>query len=98
MNLLLIAGGAVAVAFVAPELPEPMNHTLAGDEIKAVEVVCRNRYGTPMLPERGGSYNVAAPYNAELVARSLVQPPRTAGPEEAGKGKEGGEGSEAAGE
>lgn len=76
MNLLLIAGGAVAAAFVAPELPEPMNHTLDGAEIKAAEVVCRNRYGTPMLPERGGSYSIAAPYNAELVRRSLVQPPR----------------------
>ena len=76
MNWLLIAGGAFLGAFSAPKEPEMMNHTLRGEMIPAKEVVCRNMWGTPMLPDGKGGYSLIAPINPQFIAESLVQPPK----------------------
>lgn len=55
------------------------NHTLRGERILAREVVCRNRWGTPMLPDGKGGYSLIAPINQEFIAQSLIQPPKTEG-------------------
>jgi len=82
MNWLLIAGGAFLGAFSAPKEPEMMNHTLRGEMIPAKEVVCRNMWGTPMLPDGKGGYSLIAPINPQFIAESLVQPPKPVdGPE-----------------
>lgn len=72
----LIAGGSSFMGNV--ELPAPvemMNHTLAGEKIPSREVVCRNRWGTPMLPDGKGGYSVIAPIKKHLIAQSLWIPP-----------------------
>ena len=76
MNWLLIAGGTFLGAFSAPKEPEMMNHTLRGEMIPAKEVVCRNMWGTPMLPDGKGGYSLIAPINPQFIAESLVQPPK----------------------
>ena len=76
---LLLAGGAFLGAITQPE-PELYNHTLRGERVLAKEVVCRNRWGTPMLPDGKGGYSLIAPINPEFIAQSLIQPPITAGP------------------
>ncbi len=80
MNWLLIAGGAFISTFAPPQEPEMFNHTLRGERVPAKEVVTRNMWGTPMLPDGKGGYSVIAPINPEFIAQSLVQPPRTSGP------------------
>jgi hypothetical protein len=52
-----------------------INHTLAGEKIPAREVVCRDRWGTPMLPDGKGSYSIIAPIDKGLIAQSLWIPP-----------------------
>lgn len=72
----LIAGGSSFLGNV--ELPAPvemMNHTLGGEKIPSREVVCRNRWGTPMLPDGKGGYSVIAPIKKHLIAQSLWIPP-----------------------
>lgn len=72
----LIAGGSSFLGNV--ELPAPvemMNHTLAGEKIPSREVVCRNRWGTPMQPDKKGGYSVIAPIKKNLIAQSLWIPP-----------------------
>jgi hypothetical protein len=76
---LFLAGGAFLGAITQPE-PELYNHTLRGERILAKEVVCRNRWGTPMLPDGKGGYSLIAPINPEFIAQSLIQPPITGGP------------------
>jgi hypothetical protein len=76
---LFLAGGAFLGVVTQPE-PELYNHTLRGERIPAKEVVCRNRWGTPMLPDGKAGYSVIAPINPEFIAQSLVQPPLTSGP------------------
>jgi hypothetical protein len=77
MNLLLLAGGAfLGVVTTQPE-PELINHTLRGEKIPAKEVVCRNRWGTPMLPNGKGGYSIIAPINQDFIDFSLVQPPKS---------------------
>lgn len=80
MNWLLIAGGAFLGTLATPKEPELFNHTLRGERIPAKEVVCRNMWGTPMLPDGKGGYSLIAPINEEFIAQSLIQPPRTTGP------------------
>ena len=80
MNLSLIASGAIISTFTAPQLPEMMNHTLSGTPVNASQVVCRSRWGTPMLPDGMGSYKLTAPPNDLYIARSLIQPPKTDAP------------------
>lgn len=77
---LLIAGGSIISTFTAPQLPDMMNHTLSGTPVKAPEVVCRSRWGTPMLPDGMGSYKLTAAPNAAYIERSLIQPPKTDAP------------------
>ncbi len=77
MNWLLIAGGAFVGAFVAPQETDMVNHTLRGEVVLAKEVVCRGRWGTPMLPAGKGGYSLTATSNAELIEKSLLQPPRS---------------------
>lgn len=80
MNWLLIAGGAFIGTLASPTDPGMNNHTLRGEVIPAKEVVCRNMWGTPMLPDGKGGYSLIAPINPEFIAQSLIQPPRTSGP------------------
>lgn len=79
MNLLILAGGAF-LGLATPQ-PEPeielYNHTLLGEQVPAKDVVCRNRWGTPMLPDGLAGYSLIAPINNEYIAFSLVQPPKT---------------------
>jgi hypothetical protein len=77
---LLIAGGSIISTFTAPQLPEMMNHTLNATPVKAQEVVCRTRWGTPMMPDGKGSYNLTAAPNPIYIQRSLIQPPKTDAP------------------
>lgn len=72
----LIAGGSSFLGNI--ELPadvQMMNHTLAGEKIPAADVVCRNRWGTPMLPDGKAGYSVIAPVKKGLIAQSLWIPP-----------------------
>lgn len=75
MLSLIIAGGAYLGTLVQPKT-EMYNHTLRGERILASEVVCRNRWGTPMLPDGKGGYSLIAPINQEFIAQSLIQPPK----------------------
>lgn len=79
MWMLFLAGGSFLGVLAQPQ-PEPelFNHTLRGERILAKEVVCRNRWGTPMLPDGKGGYSLIAPINPEAIAFSLVQPPKSA--------------------
>ena len=73
---LLIAGGSSFLGTL--ELPQPQvinNHTLAGEKIPSVQVVCRDRWGTPMLPNGKAGYSLIAPINKDLIAQSLWVPP-----------------------
>ena len=71
---LFIAGGAFLGAITQPE-PELYNHTLRGERILAKEVVCRNRWGTPMLPDGKGGYSLIAPINPEFIYQSHIKTP-----------------------
>jgi hypothetical protein len=73
---LLIAGGSSFLGNL--ELPpnvDMMNHTLVGEKIPAKEVVCRDRWGTPMLPNGKGGYSIISPIDKKLIAQSLWIPP-----------------------
>jgi len=76
----LLAGGAFlgAVTQTTSTTTEVdmYNHTLRGERILAREVVCRSRWGTPMLPDGKGGYSLIAPINEEFIRRSLIQPPK----------------------
>ena len=73
---LLIAGGSSFLGTLElPRSPDMINHTLAGEKIPAREVVCRDRWGTPMLPDGKGSYSIIAPIDKGLIAQSLWIPP-----------------------
>ncbi|MEO6262956.1 MAG: hypothetical protein ABIP32_10600 [Chthoniobacterales bacterium] len=56
------------------------NTTFKGEKILAKEVVCRTMWGTVMLPDGKGSYNVIAPINPGFIALSNIIPPLTDGP------------------
>ena len=88
MLSLLLAGGALLGAtphttttVTSSEMihVETFNHTLRGERILAKEVVCRSRWGTPMLPDGKGGYSLIAPINQEFIERSLWQPPISTG-------------------
>lgn len=76
----LIAGGSVLTTLVTPEPVDTMNHTLLGAKVKAKEVVARNMWGTPKMPNGKGSYSLIAPLDPVLIERSLIQPPKTDAP------------------
>lgn len=80
MVTFLIAGGSLISTLVSPELPDLNNHTLRGTPVPAKVVVCRNAWGTPMMPDGKGSYNLTAAPDAALIERSLIQPPKTEAP------------------
>jgi hypothetical protein len=78
MISLLIAGGislAAAPQTTAFQWPDINNHTLLGQAVPAKDVVCRNRWGTPMLPDGKGGYSLIAPINKDWIRESLYQPP-----------------------
>ncbi len=82
MLSLLLAGGSFLGAVSQPVTTtevETFNHTLRGERIMAKEVVCRSRWGTPMLPTGKGGYSLIAPINQEFIERSLFQPPLSTG-------------------
>lgn len=62
---------------VAPQIPDLPNHLLTGSTIPAKQVVCRTRWGTPMMPDGKGSYSLLSGPDPVLIERSLVQPPKT---------------------
>jgi hypothetical protein len=73
---LLIAGGSSFLGTVDfPSNPVIMNHTLAGEKIPGDKVVCRDRWGTPMLPDGKGGYSLIAPIKKSLLEQSLWIPP-----------------------
>ena len=76
----LIAGGSIVNTLVAPEPVDTLNHTLLGVKVKAKEVVSRNMWGTPMMPDAKGSYSLIAPPDPVLIERSLIKPPKTDAP------------------
>lgn len=82
---LLLAGGAFLGAatqssHITVTETDLYNHTLRGERVLAKEVVCRNMWGTPMLPNGKAGYSIIAPINQEYIERSLIQPPKTSGP------------------
>ena len=80
MISLLIAGGvSVAATSQTTEWPDIDNHTLRGEAIPASQVVCRNMWGTPMLPDGKGGYSLIAKINPDFIRESLIIPPRTGG-------------------
>ena len=83
MNWLLIAGGIITTP--TPTTPvsapvETINHTLLAETLPAKQVVTRNRWGTPMLPNDKGGYSLIQGIVEANIAQSLIQPPRTGGP------------------
>jgi hypothetical protein len=77
MNFLFLAGGAfLGVVATQPE-PDLINHTLRGEKVPAKEIVCRNRWGTLMLPDGKGGYSLISPINQDFIDFSLVQPPKS---------------------
>ena len=74
---LLLAAGSFVGTFTVPTEPDFYDHALRGERVLAKEVVCRNRWGTPMLPDGKGGYIIIAPINPEFIALSLIQPPKT---------------------
>jgi hypothetical protein len=73
---LLIAGGSSFLGTL--EIPPTQvinNHTLAGEKIPSTQVVCRDRWGTPMLPNGKAGYSLISPINQDLIAQSLWVPP-----------------------
>ena len=77
MISLIIAGGISAAAAsqtTAVNWPDINNHTLRGEIVPAKDVVCRNRWGTPMLPDGKGGYSLIAPINKDWIRESLYQP------------------------
>ena len=80
MISLLIAGGVyVATTTSTTTWPDFNNHTLRGETILSSQVVCRNMWGTPMLPDGKGGYSLIAPINVDWIKESLIIPPRTTG-------------------
>lgn len=72
---IFIAGGAFLGAFQAPAPVDIPNHTLSGETIPSSQVVCRDRWGTPMLPNNKAGYSLIAPIKKNLIAQSLWIPP-----------------------
>lgn len=83
MLSLLLAGGAFLGAATQSSITvtetDLYNHTLRGERVLAKEVVCRNMWGTPMLPNGKAGYSIIAPINQEYIERSLFQPPKSTG-------------------
>lgn len=78
MISLIIAGGislAAASTQTTVTWPDINNHTLKGEAIPASQVVTRNTWGTPMLPDGKGGYSLIAPINPDYIRESLIIPP-----------------------
>lgn len=73
---LLIAGGSSFLGTLSfPASGDVMNHTLAGEKIPASQVVCRDRWGTPMPPDGKAGYSLISPIKKSLIEQSLWIPP-----------------------
>lgn len=77
-----MGGSTASGRGIVMEVPQVdlYNHTLLGERVLANEVVCRYRWGTPMLPDGTGGYSLIAAINPEFIAQSLIIPPLTSGP------------------
>jgi hypothetical protein len=76
MISLIIAGGVSLAASAQPtNWPDIDNHTLKAEVIASSQVVTRNRWGTPMLPDGKGGYSLIAPINQAYILQSLIIPP-----------------------
>ena len=76
LSSLLIAGGSSFLGtMVSSTNTNTVNHILLGEKIDATKVVCRDRWGTPMLPDGKASYSLIAPISESLIAQSLWIPP-----------------------
>lgn len=79
-GLMLMLLGVVGVSgFAAEPADEAQNYTIAGKTLPASSVVARNRWGTPMLPDRTCGYRLQQEIVEEFVQRSLIQPPKNPG-------------------
>ncbi len=77
MISLIIAGGVSMAANAKPiDWPDVNNHTLKGETIPGSQVVCRDMWGTPMLPNGKGGYTLISPINGDFIKESLIQPPQ----------------------
>lgn len=77
MISLIIAGGVYMAANAkSVDWLDIDNHTLKGEAIVASKVVCRDRWGTPMLPNSSGGYSLIAAINKDYITQSLIQPPQ----------------------
>jgi hypothetical protein len=73
---LLIAGGSSFLGTLQVPAPSVINnHTLVGEKIPSNQVVCRDRWGTPMPPDTRAGYSLIAPVKGSLIAQSLWVPP-----------------------
>ena len=76
MISLIIAGGiSLAAPSAAVTWPDINNHTLKAEVIPSSQVVTRNRWGTPMLPDGKGGYSLIAAINPDYIHESLIIPP-----------------------
>lgn len=76
LTSLLLAGGSSFLGNLQlPAAEMTTNHTLLGEKIAADKVVCRDRWGTPMLPNGKAGYSLIAPISSNLIAQSLWIPP-----------------------
>lgn len=74
-KLFLAGGSSFLGSLTVPNQPALENHTLAGEKIKASNVVCRTCWGTPMPPDERAGYRVTAPLRPSLIRESLWVPP-----------------------
>lgn len=76
LSSFLIAGGSSFLGNLQLPAEERLtNHTLLAEKIAAKDVVCRDRWGTPMPPDGKAGYSLIARTNAALIAQSLWIPP-----------------------
>lgn len=76
LSSLFLAGGASFLGNLQiPAAEQIPNHTLLGEKIAAKDVVCRDRWGTPMPLDGKAGYSLIAPTNAALIEQSLWIPP-----------------------
>ncbi|MGH8048102.1 MAG: hypothetical protein ACREKL_12740 [Chthoniobacterales bacterium] len=76
MISLIIAGGiSLAASSSSTKWPDIDNHTLAAEVIPSSQVVTRNMWGTPMLPDGKGGYSLIAAINQNYINESLIIPP-----------------------
>jgi len=78
MIWLIVAGGVFAGGVMPTATlqdTELLNNTLLAEVLPAKHVVCRNLWGTPMLPDGKGGYSLIQSVKEEFINQSLIIPP-----------------------